>query len=293
MHSTVSKLARNLLSPSTFAPLHNRASMTAQIVLRRSSERGHANHGWLDTHHTFSFASYWDSAFNGLGSLTVINEDFVQPNRGFGTHSHREFEIFSYIVQGELEHKDSMNNVETLVRGDVQFTTAGTGISHSEYNRSNKRNHFLQIWVRPDQTKLKPAYHTKRFNDDAKRNALVSIISPVVEAKKKDTIGIHTDFHMSAALLETGKCVQYRIQNPADPGATSKTRQGYVHVVQRETGGGGTVEELRLQVKGSGKDPVVLRDGDGAFLKNVKPGDDILFEKIGNGTTEFLVFDLA
>jgi len=122
-------------------------SPSLHFEVRKSTDRGKADHGWLKSFHTFSFADYYHPKFQEFGPLRVINEDRVAPGTGFPTHRHREFEIFSYILNGELSHKDSMNNVETLVRGDVQYTTGGTGISHSEYNNHNEKEvHFLQIW---------------------------------------------------------------------------------------------------------------------------------------------------
>jgi len=128
-------------------------SSKLEITPRRSNERGYADHGWLKTYHTWSFGSYNDPRFdNGFGCLRVLNEDRVQPTKGFGTHSHREAEIFSYIVNGELEHKDSMGNTEIIHRGEIQFTSAGTGLQHSEFNVNQSLwVHFIQIWVKPNQ----------------------------------------------------------------------------------------------------------------------------------------------
>ncbi|CAG8440235.1 7160_t:CDS:2 [Ambispora gerdemannii] len=249
--------------------------MPAKIVTRRSGDRGYANHGWLDTHHTFSFASYYDPEFEGFGSLRVINEDKVDPQSGFGTHSHREFEIFSYIISGELEHRDSIGNVEILKRGDVQFTTAGTGISHSEYNvHPSLPVHFLQIWVKPDTARLAPEYHTKSFTDTEKTNSLVHIIAPVSK-NNNSTIGIHTDFNMYASILEPGHSVNHVVQ-----GEGSTSRRLYVHLAS--TGG---------QIKVSGKE--LLKQGDGAFFTDVLPDEEILFENVGDKNGEFILFDLA
>ncbi|RIB14620.1 pirin domain-containing protein [Gigaspora rosea] len=248
--------------------------MSAQLVVRKSEDRGYANHGWLDTHHTFSFASYYDYDFQGFGSLKVINEDIVQPATGFGAHPHREFEIFSYIISGELQHKDSMGNVEILKAGDVQFTSAGTGITHSEYNiHPTLPVHFLQIWVKPDNSKLKPRYQTMNFSKSSKTNNLIHIISPV-EDHDNSTIGINTDFHMYASLLEPGHKVIHTVQG------TKKSRKVYIHLAS--TGGELSINET-----------TILKQGDGVFVTEVKQGDEIVFESVGDKIAEFVVFDLA
>ncbi|CAJ0911027.1 6531_t:CDS:2, partial [Entrophospora sp. SA101] len=261
-----------------------------KFELRKSGDRGHDNHGWLDTYHTFSFASYFDPKYQSFGSLRVINEDIVKPNTGFGAHPHREFEIFSYIISGELQHKDSMGNVEILKRGDIQFTTAGTGITHSEYNiHPSKSVHFLQIWVKPNQSHLKPAYYTKSFPDTVKLNNLTHTISPFndkvhngdVDENSKNTIGIHSDFHMFASLLEPNKKVAHIIQkndiynftsngdvDKNNNDSSSDIRKVYVHLTS--TGG-----ELKVN---DDEDQLTLKPGDGVFITDVKAGDKIKFE---------------
>lgn len=150
-----------------FKPGENREKMTTttsavKLLARRSQDRGHANHQWLQSYHTFSFANYHHYDFNGFSSLKVINEDRVQPSTGFPQHSHNNFEIFSYIVTGELEHKDSLGNLEIMKQGAIQMTSAGTGISHSEYNRNTTLPvHFLQVWISPAANGLKPQYYNR------------------------------------------------------------------------------------------------------------------------------------
>ncbi|CAB4403754.1 unnamed protein product [Rhizophagus irregularis] len=231
--------------------------MVARIVLRPSKERGYANHGWLDTHHTFSFADYYDPNYKSFGALRVINEDIVQPDNGFGKHPHQEFEIFSYIISGELQHKDSMGNVEILKRGDVQFTTAGTGISHSEYN-INKIHpvHFLQIWVSPDD----------------------KILPQLIIRKHSKTIGIHTDFHMFASILQPENKLAHAVQKSLS--GEDKTRRLYVHLTS--TGG-----QLKIN------DGTILKPGDGAFITEVVSGEEVIFESVGKEAAEFVLFDLV
>jgi hypothetical protein len=241
--------------------------MSAQIIVRKSEDRGHADHGWLNTYHTFSFASYYDRKFPGYRSLRVINEDRVAPTEGFGAHPHEDFEIFSYVVSGALAHQDSMKNKELIKRGDVQFTSAGSGIYHSEFNGSDEDwVHFLQVWIEPRQDGLKPSYTTKHFSDEEKKNQLRLIIAPNSDER---AIKVNQDSKVYASILEKGNKVSYKL--PA-------TRYGYLHLIQSKN---------NSAVKLNG---VELKEGDGAFIE--KATEDIVIESTGQGPAEFLLFDL-
>src|ERR1700704_7176171 len=148
------------------------------MLIRHADDRGHANHGWLDSHHTFSFADFSDPRYNGFGPLRVINEDRVQPGKGFPTHGHRDMEILFYVLEGELEHKDSMGTGSVIRPGDVQRMSAGRGVRHSEYNPSSANPaHFLQIWIKPNAQGTAPSYEQKFFSPDEKRGRLRLIVS--------------------------------------------------------------------------------------------------------------------
>ena len=188
--------------------------------LRLSRDRGHANHGWLDSWHSFSFADYHDPQHMGWGALRVINEDRVQPGRGFGTHGHRDMEIISYVLEGALGHEDSMGNGSTIRPGDVQRLSAGTGITHSEFNDEKGVTHFLQIWIEPDVRGIAPSYEQKHFSDDEKRGKLRVIASP---DGRDGSVSIHQDALLFAGLFDGDESARYSIA----PG-----RKGYVHIVR-------------------------------------------------------------
>ena len=231
------------------------------ITLRRSEERGHADHGWLNTYHTFSFANYYDPAHMGFRALRVINEDRVAPGKGFGTHPHRDMEILSYVLEGALEHKDSMGNGSVMRPGDVQRMSAGTGVTHSEFNSSRSEPvHFLQIWIVPAEPGIKPGYEQKRFSDEDKRGALRLIAS---RDGREGSVTIHQDASVYAAVLGTGEAARHTLA----PG-----RNAWIHVARGE---------VKL-------DAEVLRAGDGAAVTGER---EIVVS--GHGQGEVLLFDLA
>jgi redox-sensitive bicupin YhaK (pirin superfamily) len=181
------------------------------IKVRKAEERGHFDFGWLNTFHTFSFGEYYDPQHVSFRSLRVINEDFVQPGHGFPTHGHRDMEIITYILQGALEHRDSMGNGSIIRRGDAQRMTAGTGVRHSEANPSpNAAVHLLQIWIMPNEQDLTPGYEEKRFSDEEKRNQLRLIVSPHGSA---GSVKIHQDAKIFASLLDEAKEVNHALDN--------------------------------------------------------------------------------
>lgn len=187
--------------------------------LRRASDRGHANHGWLESYHSFSFADYYDPEHTGYGPLLVINEDRVQPGTGFGTHAHSDMEIISYVLEGALGHKDSLGNGSTIVPGDVQRMSAGTGVRHSEYNHSKTGvTHFLQIWIEPRLTGVKPSYEQKHFTPEEKRGRLRVIASP---DGRDGSVSMKQDALLYAGLFDGDE----RARLDLAPG-----RKGYVHV---------------------------------------------------------------
>ncbi len=227
--------------------------------LRPAAERGHANHGWLDSYHSFSFADYQDPRHMGFGPLRVINEDRVAPGSGFGTHGHRDMEIISYVLEGALAHKDSMGTGSTIVPGDVQRMSAGRGVLHSEYNDDKARTtHFLQIWLEPDVSGIAPSYEQKHFTAEEKRGRLRLIASP---DGREGSVSIHQDALLYAGLFDGAESAKYSLE---------EGRKGYVHVAR------GTV-----QVNGHG-----LRAGDA--LKT--DGRSIEIER--GKDAEVLVFDL-
>jgi len=260
---------------------------TAKLITRPSTERGHANHGWLKTFHTFSFASYADNDHESFGHLRVLNEDRVEPGTGFGTHPHREFEIFSYVVDGELEHKDSMGNTEVLQRGDIQMTSAGTGIRHSEKCHGPKQAHFLQIWANPNESRLPPKYYTRHFSDEDKKDKWAHVVAPVIKdsqevVDKREAIGpapIHSPLDVFATILSPAALLSH----------TAKRTNVYAHVIQRSgyNAGAATGATVKVDV---GDDSVQLREGDGVYI-TLTPGSKVDVENVGEKEGELLLFD--
>jgi len=194
------------------------------ITVRPADARGHENHGWLDSFHTFSFAHYYDQNHMGFGPLRVINEDRVEPGMGFGTHGHSDMEIVSYVLDGALEHKDSIGTGSVIVPGDVQRMSAGTGIRHSEFNHSKaERVHFLQIWILPERKGLAPSYEQKTFSTEDKRGKLRLIGS---RDGRDGSVTIHRDVDLYASVLSPGDVVTHEL--PAGRGAWIQVARGSV-----------------------------------------------------------------
>ncbi len=231
------------------------------LTLRKSSERGYADHGWLQSFHSFSFANYVDPAHMGWGNLRVINEDRIAPGTGFGTHGHRDMEIISYVLSGNLAHQDSMGHVKGIPPGDVQRMSAGSGVRHSEFNHAEgESTHFLQIWIEPNVTGIEPGYEQKTVPESAKRGQLALVAAP--EAGDH-TVKIHADARLYAGLLDGTESATLSL-NP--------TRKAYVFLVRGH-----------LQVNGQ-----ALSAGDAAMLQ----AESSLV--LGQGqNAEVLVFDLA
>lgn len=233
------------------------------ITTRKAEDRGHFDHGWLDTRHTFSFADYHDEAHMGFRALRVVNEDRVQPGEGFGTHGHRDMEILSYVLSGALAHRDSSGGGGVLRPGEVQRMSAGTGVTHSEFNGSKEEPvHFLQIWLLPDRRGHRPSYEQKAFPEAERRGSLRLIASP--DGAGGSTT-IHQDARVFATLLGRGEAAEL----PLAPG-----RHAWVQVARGE-----------LEVNGTS-----LRAGDGAALSEEAR---VALLGAGDGLAEALVFDLA
>ena len=231
------------------------------LTIRPAAERGHANHGWLDSHHTFSFADYHDPKHMGFRGLRVINEDRVDPGQGFPTHAHRDMEILSYVLEGALEHKDSIGTGSVIKPGDVQRMSAGTGVRHSEYNASKTELvHFLQIWIEPGARGIAPGYEQKTFSADDKRGRLRLVAS---RDGREGSVTIHADAEVLATVLGAGASVKHTVR---------AGRHAWIHVA-------------RGRARIDGKE---LSAGDAAATSDA---GEIVLEGVADA--ELLVFDLA
>jgi hypothetical protein len=230
------------------------------ITVRKSGERGHAQHGWLDSYHTFSFADYYDLRFTGFRDLLVINEDRVAGGSGFGKHGHQDMEIITYVLEGALEHKDSLGTGSVLRPGDIQRMSAGTGVRHSEFNHSKEEPlHLLQIWITPGENGIQPSYAEKRFSDEEKNNRLRLIVSPDGE---DGSLTLHQDAKLYAGILQEGSTVSYDLR----PG-----RHAWIQVARGA-----------ISLNGE-----KLLEGDGAAVI-----DESHLELLARNSSEVLLFDL-
>lgn len=239
------------------------------LTLRPASDRGHANFGWLDSYHSFSFGNYYDPAHMGFRDLRVINEDRVAPGQGFSTHSHRDMEIITFVLEGAVEHKDSLGNVATIKPGEVQRMSAGTGISHSEYNPSRTEGtHFLQIWVIPEKMGLEPSYEQVEFPLEKRLGQLTLIGS---RDGRDGSVKIHQDLNLYTAVLEPSNEVSYDVGRDY-PEGTASQRNIWLQVTRGS-----------LLLNGQ---PV--QAGDGVSIQN-----EAQLHLTATSNAEFLLFDLA
>ena len=230
------------------------------IKIRRSNERGHAHYGWLDTNYTFSFSSYYDPRFMGFRSLRVINEDFIEPDQGFPTHGHADMEILTYVIYGELSHKDSMGNASTILPNEVQRMSAGTGILHSEYSSPTDKTHLLQIWILPEEKDLTPSYEQTFFAPEEKQGKLKLVAS---RAGTDGSVTIHQDVNLYSSILAAGDTVEHKL---------AENRHVWIQIVKGS-----------IALNGE-----TLTQGDGAAVSN----ETLLKIKSLADETEFLLFDL-
>jgi redox-sensitive bicupin YhaK (pirin superfamily) len=230
------------------------------ITIRKSNERGHANHGWLDTYHTFSFDSYFDHKFMGFRSLRVINEDRVAPANGFGTHGHNDMEIITYVLEGALEHKDSMGNVGVIRPGEVQRMSAGSGVRHSEYNQSETDPvHLLQIWILPASKGVKPSYEQQNFTVEERSRTLKQIAASDAGKNGSNAVKVHQDVSLYSSILQPNESVKYDLA--PDRYAWVQVARGSADLngLDLHAGDGAAVEkESALQLTGKQKDTEIL-----------------------------------
>lgn len=230
------------------------------IKIRRSNERGYANYGWLDTKYSFSFSNYYDPRFMGFRNLRVINEDVIAPNQGFPTHGHRDMEILTYVIKGELSHKDSMGNGTTILPNEVQRMTAGTGVLHSEYSSPTDETHLLQIWILPEEENLTPGYEQTFFAPEEKQGKLKLVAS---RAGTDGSVTIHQDVSLYSSILAKDEEVSHEL---------AENRHAWIQVIKGE-----------IFLKGD-----ILKQGDGAAISE----ETLLKIKSLADETEFLLFDL-
>jgi redox-sensitive bicupin YhaK (pirin superfamily) len=230
------------------------------ITVRKSEARGHADHGWLKSFHTFSFASYFDPQHSNFRSLRVINEDWIKGGEGFGTHPHENMEIITYIISGELEHKDSMGNGSVIRHGEMQRMTAGNGITHSEFNPTHDETHLLQIWIHPERVGLEPGYEQRDFSHARNPNAFTLLAS---QCGKQESLTVHQDMELHRGLLETGNQLEFKLP---------WNRHAWIQVIEGD-----------LIVNGT-----ALATGDGVSID-----EENLITIEASSDSEFLFFDLA
>jgi redox-sensitive bicupin YhaK (pirin superfamily) len=243
------------------SPTASSSTSRPKLRVRRSADRGHANHGWLDTHHTFSFSSYFDPQHMGFRTLRVINDDRVAPGAGFPTHPHADMEIMTYVVEGALEHKDSMGTGSVIRPGDVQRMSAGTGVTHSEFNHAEDAPlRLLQIWILPERRGLRPSYEQKSFAADTRQNRLCLVAS---RDAQRGSVTLHQDVSVYASLLASGAEVTHTLAS----------------------GRGAWLQVVRGTLRVNGEE---LREGDGASLE--EPGEIAIH---ASDESEILLFDLA
>lgn len=229
------------------------------LRVRQSQERGYADHGWLKSFHSFSFAGYYDPLHMGWGNLRVINEDWIAPGKGFGTHGHRDMEIVTYVISGLLAHKDSMGNIKTIPPGDVQRMSAGTGVQHSEFNHApNDTTHLLQIWIEPNVRGVTPSYEQKTFADAEKQGKLRLVASP---DGQDGSVTIHADARLYAGLLDGAQSLSLTLDS---------TRKSYVYLVR----GALSVNGVAL----AAGDAALIEDENQLTLDQAKEAEVLVFD---------------
>ena len=229
------------------------------ISMRRAADRGHANHGWLNSHHSFSFGGYHDPRHMGISNLRVINDDTVAPGGGFAPHGHEDMEIISYVLEGALAHRDSMGNGSVIRPGDVQRMSAGTGLTHSEYNHSaSEPVHFLQIWLEPNALGVDPAYDQQHFPAEARRGRLALLVSP---DGRDGSIATHQDALLFGSLLDAGESIRYELP---------ERRKGYLHVARGQV----SVNETVLD----GGDGIAIDGRQTLHLEGLDQAEVLLFD---------------